>query len=390
MHRAQVPRKKAKPRIWDTLASDLHTGTSRDPSQRISQAGGAQPSQGAPSNNKDTETYLPDPPHDFESFSTESERAQQTQPPKQSSAWTRYRPDVQRAYICKLVDAEQLQKQLVAAQYQVLQRAVDLLLDSCPECQGTSTSRVPFGSSQVLVVDLCHSIKLTIPARACNDCRHIFSVRPVDVGCFPSTPVHSWDLLQGQGQQEQIWFRVSMMHFLDQLVQTQRRVSYDRIAETILRTHDCTESGHSISYDSLRKKLSDAVREFGCMQSHLGDMQELGVDGWPSGPLACCAACWKPSAEGNSHRPIDFSVRRCCCSTAALSMLDLCSDLCSVIKRMICRQWPARSGVALLEHRLQLQGTTSEARRQQSIRRGRGDSICQEAFHCRFRGHQLS
>lgn len=175
---------------------------------------------------------------------------------------------------------------------------MNLLLASCPKCQSTSTSSIHFGSSQVLVIDLCHSFQLTIPATTCNGCWHRFSVRPVDVGCFPSTPVHSWDLLQGQGQQEQIWFRVSMMHFLDQLVQTQRRVSYDRISETILRTHDCTESGHSVSYDSLRKKLSDAVREFGCMQTHVGDMEELGVAGWPAGPLAGCAACWQPPSSG--------------------------------------------------------------------------------------------
>ncbi len=79
------------------------------------------------------------------------------------------------------------------------------------------------GSSQILVIDICHSFRLQISAKTCNDCLHRFSVRPVDVACFPSTPVHSWDLLQGQGQQEQIWFKVSMMHFLDQLVQTLSR-----------------------------------------------------------------------------------------------------------------------------------------------------------------------
>lgn len=300
MHRAKVPKRKAKPALRDTLASDIQIGISRGPSQRAPQPSAAQSSQAPASGSLGEEPYPYDPADNPDSISTRPERIEQIHPPQQTSAWTRYRPDVQRAYICKLTDAGKLQRQLVATQQDLLQQAVNLLLGSCPKCQSTSTSPIHFGSSQVLVIDLSHSFRLTIPATTCNGCWHRFSVRPVDVGCFPSTPVHSWDLLQGQGQQEQIWFRVSMMHFLDQLVQTQRRVSYDRMTETILRTHDCTESGHSVSYDSLRKKLSDAVREFGCMQTHLGDMQELGVAGWPAGPLAGCAACWQPPSAGQN------------------------------------------------------------------------------------------
>ena len=88
---------------------------------------------------------------------------------------------------------------------------------------------------------------------------------------------------------------------MDQLVQTQRRVSYDRLAETILRTHECNGNAAFINFDVLRKKLSDAVREFGCLQCRLDDMQQLGVNGWPAGPLGQCAACYQPPADTGMH-----------------------------------------------------------------------------------------
>ena len=98
-----------------------------------------------------------------------------------------------------------------------------------------------------------------------------------------------------------MWFTISMLHFLDQLVQTQRRVSYDRLAETMLRTYERIGIEASISFDGLRKKLSDAVREFGCMQSRLSDMAALDVKDWPTGPLASCAACYQPPTENGQR-----------------------------------------------------------------------------------------
>ena len=301
MERVQPPKRKARLSLRDTFDTDIAPRPSRSRSEpprpraeRNEQERVSQPS--------DDCFDQPQPEQDFQTFSTQFDTSQPVYPSHNTSAWARNRSEVQRAYICKLAAAELLQTQLVAAQQQLLQQAVDDLLASCPSCHSTSTSTICIGSSQVLVIDICHSYTLTIPARTCNTCLHRYSVRPVDVGCFPSTPVHSWDLLQGQGQQEQMWFTASMLHFLDQLVQTQRRVSYDRLAETILRTQRCIGSDRNVSYDSLRKKLCDAVREFGCMQTHLADMQELGVSDWPAGPLACCAACWQPPSAGEGFK----------------------------------------------------------------------------------------
>ncbi len=40
------------------------------------------------------------------------------------------------------------------------------------------------------------------------------------------------------------------------------------------------------------------------LQCHLGDMEEQEVAGWPTGPLACCAACWQPPPQGEQQHDL--------------------------------------------------------------------------------------
>lgn len=68
----------------------------------------------------------------------------------------------------------------------------------------------------------------------------------------------------------------------------------DRRCDVLMRLHQ--QSGCNnvyLSYDTLRKRLSDAVREFGYLLAAHADLQSLGASEYPQGPLSDCGGCWR-------------------------------------------------------------------------------------------------
>ncbi len=135
MHGAKPPPKRRKPAVRDTLASDIDLGdrrgsshSSRDRAAHVAESGAVRDTDAGPS-----EISWDNPDPEFQSVATQSERSQPTHSPQDTSAWARNRKGIQRAYICRLRDAELLQKHLVTAQQELLQQAVDLLLARCPQ-----------------------------------------------------------------------------------------------------------------------------------------------------------------------------------------------------------------------------------------------------------------
>lgn len=83
------------------------------------------------------------------------------------------------------------------------------------------------------------------------------------------------------------------MQAVDTEVCVIKRQSMDRRCEVLMRMHAYAGCGDvPLSWDTLRKRLADAVREYGFLTAALADMKALGVEGYPSGLLSECGGCW--------------------------------------------------------------------------------------------------
>jgi hypothetical protein len=72
-----------------------------------------------------------------------------------------------------------------------------------------------------------------------------------------------------------------------------KRQSMDRRCDVLMRVHELNGCGHvPLSYDTLRKRLAVAVREYGFILSALADMEKMGVAAYPTGLLSECGGCW--------------------------------------------------------------------------------------------------
>ena len=75
-----------------------------------------------------------------------------------------------------------------------------------------------------------------------------------------------------------------------------KRQSMDRRCDVLMRLHQQAGCDSvSLSYDTLRKRLSDAVREFGYLLAAHSDFKSLGASEYPQGLLSACGGCWRAS-----------------------------------------------------------------------------------------------
>ena len=75
-----------------------------------------------------------------------------------------------------------------------------------------------------------------------------------------------------------------------------KRQSMDRRCDVLLRLHQHSGCDSvSLNYDTLRKRLSDVVREFGYLLAAHADFQSLGATEYPQGLLSACGGCWRAS-----------------------------------------------------------------------------------------------
>ena len=88
------------------------------------------------------------------------------------------------------------------------------------------------------------------------------------------------------------------MQALDCMVCVLKRVSMDRMSETILKAHERTGCKEHISWDVFRKKLQAAVLELGYIKAQLEIPEQLGAVDHPSGLFSSCGGCWFAGKQG--------------------------------------------------------------------------------------------
>ena len=79
----------------------------------------------------------------------------------------------------------------------------------------------------------------------------------------------------------------------------------DRRCDVLMRAHEHSGcSNVALNYDTLRKRMGEAVREYGYLMAAQADLQSLGVSKYPQGLLSSCGGCWEaalPAEEVSSH-----------------------------------------------------------------------------------------
>lgn len=93
-----------------------------------------------------------------------------------------------------------------------------------------------------------------------------------------------------------------------------KRQSMDRRCDVLMRAHEHTGcSNVGLSYDTLRKRLGEAVREYGYLMAAHADLHSLGADKYPQGLLTDCGGCWEAAQPADLVRS-----KHTCMSRSAL------------------------------------------------------------------------
>ncbi|CAL5227797.1 g10820 [Coccomyxa viridis] len=104
-----------------------------------------------------------------------------------------------------------------------------------------------------------------------------------------------------------MWFDLQLLQAVDTEMCVIKRQSMDRRCDVLMRVHEhCGCHDVPLNYDTLRKRLGEAVREYGYLMAAQADLQSLGVSNYPKGLLSDCGGCWEaaqPANEGGG-RPL--------------------------------------------------------------------------------------
>ena len=213
------------------------------------------------------------------------------------SAFDLVRPEMHAQYLACLAANRKMCAERKQQMECSLIAAIAAHLSHCPSC-GSNEVCAQGLPVTVVWVGLAYRFELSVPISQCSLCESVFSVNPLQLNCMPATAVQSWDLRKAVYGSRPIWFDMDLLQVRDnpgmpveckvytsshdhmrassgmthtralQAVDTEmcviKRQSMDRRCDVLMRLHQ--HSGCEsvlLSYDTLRKRLSEAVRELG-------------------------------------------------------------------------------------------------------------------------------
>lgn len=230
--------------------------------------------------------------------------------------------------------AEDVQKRLCEGPAAEAKCFRDALTDgSCccrkPECRGAGEVVVADGATvYVITLTACHAIQL--PLLGCTTCNQRYYPHPLQLACLPGN-TNAYHLQRSD--QPLLWFHLSLLEQLDSLQFHARLDGMYSITEAL---HDLwdrlqpwgtpAEAGQAAagssslacssaaaasgrpSKDTLRKQLTDALREYQYLDTHVKSLPEA-LSGWPLGPEEPCGACAGYRAQEGQMHTLHFD---CC------------------------------------------------------------------------------
>lgn len=242
-----------------------------------------------------------------------------------SDRWDSIREDLTSCYIRQLEQNNEILKNRMLSVQRNVQNAIALAASECPAC--CSDAHLTLSKEiSVLWVGSNFRFQVSVPVTLCHACCKNFAVNPLQAYCFPSTPVHSWDLRAAPFGSRPVWFDlgllkvgcivskvdqtacviwiackhvgVPLLQEVDSQIYVIKRLSMDRLSASLLRIHEANGCTEGLSYDVFRKQLSQAVAQLGYVQQRCSHMADLGAEDYPSGLLSECGGCWFAGQSG--------------------------------------------------------------------------------------------
>lgn len=128
----------------------------------------------------------------------------------QQALWTSRRPELQKQYLLHLAEHWRRTGELVQMHRQQVQAAVNVACSACRHC--ANLDHMPqHRTVQVLWVGWSYTFPLDIPVSVCRQCGGQSAVQPLEIGCFPSTPVQAWDVCRIPEDARPLWFDLTML-----------------------------------------------------------------------------------------------------------------------------------------------------------------------------------
>lgn len=128
----------------------------------------------------------------------------------QEALWTTRRPELQKQYLLHLTEHWRRSGELAEMQKQQVQAAVNAACKACRHCANGDHMR-QHRTVQVLWVGWSYTFPLDIPVSVCRHCGGLSAVQPLEIGCFPSTPVQAWDVCRAPEDARPLWFDLTML-----------------------------------------------------------------------------------------------------------------------------------------------------------------------------------
>jgi hypothetical protein len=125
--------------------------------------------------------------------------------------WDRERSNLQTQYISNLVANSQFIRQQSDALQSAVSARIAAAAQECPNC---CTSRAALSlrrTVSVLWVGISFRFTLDVPINVCQGCCQQTTVYPLQVGCFPGTPVYHQDLTTTPAGVQPIWFDLTLL-----------------------------------------------------------------------------------------------------------------------------------------------------------------------------------
>ena len=128
----------------------------------------------------------------------------------QEGLWASRRAELQQQYLLHLTDHWVRSEELAEAHRQQMQAAVKAASKACRQC-GSWECMQQLRTVQVLWVGWSYTFLLDIPVSLCRLCGGQSAAQPLEVDCFPSTPVQAWDLCRTTEDARPLWFHLTML-----------------------------------------------------------------------------------------------------------------------------------------------------------------------------------
>jgi hypothetical protein len=270
---------------------------------------------------------------------------------QEQQKWDAIRPEIYRSYVEQLPDQVALAAELKLATKVALEQRLAAVQPCCRRCGSLDTMQVQQPAC-VLYIGTEYRFELQVPRYSCHvvGCDGTFAPSPFAAGCFPATPVASWDVVQSRPGQGARWLDTRLLQLADSLIFTGNRpAAMYSLAAVVHQQHALNGCSDSLGLEHFKRQLGEAVmvgnycfclqhncpgtgaflslaalclpvslttacllflrlpdvQEFGYLMCAILSLVSLGVEGVPSGPLAVCPCC---SSEGAAvHMNFDFN-----------------------------------------------------------------------------------